>query len=240
MPFSKSTLKQRENFYKNKFNIKKVREFLPIQPQFFAIDAGTETKIAKNKKDIGKLLILKPNISYEELREKLIEHLPEDVYYDRNIYKNPENCPSNFKFSEAFHSDNFLGQELAFDIDPENIIKSRSIWSFNKDLIIKASEITLEFYNELKRNFNNVRIVYSGRGFHLHVFDKGVYNLRMSERGKLNNRFLKYKIDPWVSYGKIRLMRLPYSLNSLCSRICTPLSVKELENFNPDYKKYLI
>ena len=226
MPFSKSTLKQRENFYKNKFNIKKVREFLPIQPQFFAIDAGTETKIAKNKKDIGKLLILKPNISYEELREKLIEHLPEDVYYDRNIYKNPENCPSNFKFSEAFHSDNFLGQELAFDIDPENIIKSRSIWSFNKDLIIKASEITLEFYNELKRNFNNVRIVYSGRGFHLHVLDKKAYKFSIYERKELTKRFEKYPIDSWVSRGFIELIRMPYSLNSLVSRRVIPVKNK--------------
>ena len=57
---------------------------------------------------------------------------------------------------------------------------------------------------------------------------------------KLNKKFLKYKIDPWVSYGEIRLIRLLYSLNSLCSRICTPISLQELKNFNPNNKKYLI
>jgi DNA primase catalytic subunit len=240
MSFSKSTLEQRENFYKNKFDIDKLRKFLPFKPQFFVIDSGTETNIAKNKKEIGRLLILKPDISYYSLRKKLIEHLPEDVYYDRNIYKNSKKCLGDFDFKESFSSDNFLGQELAFDIDPENIVQSKSLWAFNRDLIIKTSRITLDFYNELRDYFRKVKIVYSGRGFHLHVFDKEAYKLSLKERNELNRKFLKYKIDPWVSYGKIRLMRLPYSLNSLCSRICTPITLNELKNFNPDNKKHLI
>ena len=240
MSFNKSTLKQREDFYRNKFDIGKVKKFLQFKPQFFVIDPGTETGIIKNKKEINTLIILHPNISYLQLRKELIKHLPEDVYYDRNVYKNPEKCLGRFDFKESFSSDNFLGQELAFDIDPENIIKSDSLWSFDKNLIIKASKITLDFYNELNNYFKKIEIVYSGRGFHLHVFDKKAYKLSLKEREELNKKFMKYKIDPWVSYGKIRLMRLPYSLNSLCSRICTPISLKELENFNPDDKKYLI
>ena len=240
MEFEKSSLKQREYFYKNKFNIDKLKKFLPFKPQFFVIDPGTETKIIKNKKEINRLIILKPDISYRELKKKLIQHLPEDVYYDRNIYRNPEKCLGTFDFREAFSSDNFLGQELAFDIDPENIIHSKSLWSFNKDLIIQASKITLDFYNDLKNHFKKIRIIYSGRGFHLHVFDKESYKLSMTERNELNKKFIKYKIDPWVSYGKIRLIRLPYSLNSLCSRICTPITLNELKNFNPDDNQYLI
>lgn len=240
MAFEKSSLEQREYFYKNKFDIEKIKKFLPIKPQFFLIDMGSETKIIKDKKHLNKLLILKPEISYLELKSKLIQNVPEDVYYDRNIYRDPKKCIGEFDFKESFSSDNFLGQELAFDIDPENLINSKSLWSFDKDLIIKASEITLDFYNKLKCYFNDVKIVYSGRGFHLHVFDKEAYGLSLKEREELNSKFLNFKIDPWVSYGKIRLMRLPYSLNSLSSRICTPISMNELKKFNPDDKKYLI
>ena len=240
MSFNKSTLEQREYFYKNKFDTNKLKKFLPFKPQFFVIDPGTETKIIKNKKDLNRLIILKPDISYKELKERLIQNLPEDVYYDRNIYKDSKKCLGDFNFKEAFSSDNFIGQELSFDIDPENIINSKSLWSFNKNLIIQASKITLDFYNDLKTYFKKIEIVYSGRGFHLHVFDKEAYKLSLAERNELNKKFMKYKIDPWVSYGKIRLIRLPYSLNSLCSRICTPLALNELKNFNPDNKKYLI
>jgi len=240
MPFSKSTLKQREDFYKNKFDVAKLRKFLPFKPQFFVIDPGTETGIIKNKKNLGKLIIMNPDISYSELKKQLIDYLPEDVYYDRNIYRDPKECFRNFNFRKAFSSDNFLGQQLAFDIDPENLINSKSLWFFNKDLIIKTSRITLEFYKELKNHFKEIRIVYSGRGFHLHVFDKEAYKLSLSERKDLNEKFMKYKIDLWVSHGKVRLIRLPYSLNSLCSRICTPISMQELKNFNPDKKKLLL
>ena len=240
MPFSKSTLKQREDFYKNKFDVAKLRKFLPFKPQFFVIDSGTETGIIKNKKNLGKLIIMNPDISYSELKKQLIDYLPEDVYYDRNIYMDPKKCFKNFNFRKAFSSDNFLGQQLAFDIDPENLINSGSLWSFNKDLIIKTSRITLEFYKELKNHFKEIRIVYSGRGFHLHVFDKEAYKLSLSERKDLNEKFMKYKIDLLVSHGKVRLIRLPYSLNSLCSRICTPISMQELKNFNPDKKKLLL
>ncbi len=240
MSFGKSTLKQREYFYENKFDVEKIKKFLPIKPQFFVIDPGTETKIIKNKKNLNQLLILKPDISYSQLKEYLIKYLPEDVYYDRNIYKDAKKCLGNFNFKESFSSDNFLGQELAFDIDPENMINSNSLWKFNKELIIRTSLMTLEFYNELKSYFKNIKIVYSGRGFHLNVFDKKAYSLSIKERDELNRKFMKYKIDPWVSYGKIRLLRLPYSLNALSSRICTPISLNELKNFDPDDEKYLI
>ena len=240
MSFDKSTLKQREYFYGNKFDIKKLKQSLPIKPQFFVIDPGTETGIIKNRKNLNRLLILKPDISYEELKEKLAEFLPEDVYYDRNIYKNPEKCLGDFDFRESFSSSNFLGQELAFDIDPENIIHSNSLWAFDRKLIIKSSEITLSFHEELKSYFRDIMIVYSGRGFHLHVFDKKAYKLSIKERDELNRKFMRYRIDPWVSYGKIRLIRLPYSLNALCSRICTPITLNELKNFDPDDNKYLI
>ena len=43
------------------------------------------------------------------------------VKEDGNIYKNPWKCLKNFNFRNAPNSKNYLGQELAFDVDPENI-----------------------------------------------------------------------------------------------------------------------
>lgn len=241
MKFKVSNLKDRELFYKNEFNIKKVASFFKKKPQLFAIDCGTETKIIKDKSKYKKIINLKPDINYKELKERLIYYLPEDVYYDRNVYKNPNKC---LKFKNCFLCKNFLGQELAFDIDPENITcKKCGRKKFPKFCIHSlriALEDSLNLYKELKKEFKKVKIVYSGRGYHIHVFDKRAYKLSIRERGNLNNKYIRYHIDPWVSYGKIRLIRLPYSLNSLVSRIVIPLKLKEIKKFNPLSNKKII
>jgi len=122
--FKQSSLNDRKIFYQNKFNIKKVSSWLkqlPYKPQFFVVDLGSETKIIKDKSKLKKLIFFKPNISLKQLKTKLIKYLPEDVYYDRNIYKNPYKCLKNFDFKNAPYSKNYICQELAFDVDPENI-----------------------------------------------------------------------------------------------------------------------
>ncbi|MEJ2241047.1 MAG: hypothetical protein P8Y18_02750 [Candidatus Bathyarchaeota archaeon] len=40
-------------------------------------------------------------------------------------------------------------------------------------------------------------------------------------------------IDKWVTSGSMRLIRLPYSLHGMVSRIVTPLKISELEDFDP-------
>lgn len=42
-----------------------------------------------------------------------------------------------------------------------------------------------------------------------------------------------FPIDEWVTLGDMRLIRLPYSLNGLVSRIAVPLDVRELGSFDP-------
>ncbi|MEM2514289.1 MAG: hypothetical protein QXU81_08250 [Candidatus Bathyarchaeia archaeon] len=42
-----------------------------------------------------------------------------------------------------------------------------------------------------------------------------------------------FPIDAWVTAGEMRLIRLPYSLNGLVSRIVFPLESNEIEGFNP-------
>ena len=244
--FKQSLLKDRKEFYENEFNIKKVASWLkllPYKPQLYVIDPGSETKIIKNKSKLKKLIFFKPYLTLKELREKLIKYLPEDVYYDRNIYKNPYKCLKNFNFKNAPSSHNFLGQELAFDIDPENIIcpdcGKKTFPKYCKTCIKLSLEYGLKLYKELKNYFKNIKLVYSGRGCHVHILDKKAYKLNINERNNLNKKFLEYKIDPWVSHGRIRLIRLPYSLNALNSRIVTPLKIKEIANFNVDNKNYL-
>lgn len=247
--FKVSSLNERKEFYEKEFDLKKVSSWLnklPYKPQFFVIDEGTETKIIKDKHNLKKLLFFKPNLTLRELKNKLIKYLPEDVYYDRNIYKDPYKCLKNFNFQNAFSSKNLIGQELAFDVDPENIYcpkcGKKYFPKFCETCINLSIQYGLKLYKELKKRFSNVKIVYSGRGCHVHVLDKEAYKLTLRERNNLNKKFLKYKIDPWVSYGKIRLIRLPYSLNALNSRIVSEIKIKEIKNFNnEDYKpRFLI
>lgn len=229
--FIPSTLKQRSSFYKNEFKIKRVKDYFKIKPQFLALDLGTETRIIKNKKDLNKLKIIKAD--FKTLKQELISYQPEDVYYDRNIYKDPDKCLKEMCFKKCPECKNWLGQELAFDLDANNIkCKCKTKERICEICLNKAKILTIKFYKDLKKDFKNVHIIYSGRGFHLIIRDKKAYKFSIKQRDSLNKKFKKYPIDPWVSQGKIRLMRLPYSLNALVSRITTPIKIKELNNFN--------
>ena len=233
--FRPSALNERVYFYKHEFNIKKASSFLAKKPQFFVIDPGSETKIIKNKSKVGKLTVLKPSISYKELKDRLPKYAPEDLYYDRNTYKDPNSALKTMNFRESFRYKNFLNQQLAFDIDPENIdCNHKNHLSFCPKCLIEVKKQATEMINKLQDiGFNKIKPVYSGRGFHIHVFDEKAYNLSIGERSAINKKLKEFAIDPWVSKGRIRLIRLPYSLNSIVSRIVLPLRIKEIKRFNP-------
>lgn len=243
-----SSLKERESFYKKEFSLKRIENWLHgrIKPQIFEIDVGTETKIARNKREIGKLFVfdlskLSLTKQLTSLKGTCLEKLPEDIYYDRNIYKNVSLVVKKKKYRNAIGTRNWLGQELAFDLDPENIScsckkrKLPEIFKFCENCLEGTKQKTLEMYEFLKSklNFEKVEIVYSGRGYHLHVFDRPAFKLNLKERSAINNKLKKFPIDPWVSRGHIRLIRLPYTLNALVSRVVLPLTRKELEKFDP-------
>ena len=84
-----------------------------------------------------------------------------------------------------------------------------------------------------------LKVVYSGRGFHIHVFDQKAYQLTVNERLDLAKKVKKagFHIDDWVTSGEFRLIRLPYSLNGLVSRIVLPLKKDELESFDAVHDK---
>jgi len=65
------------------------------------------------------------------------------------------------------------------------------------------------------------------------VFDEDARHLPRDERAHLAEQYKDHGIDAWVTTGEMRLIRLPYSLNGISSRIVTPLDKTKLLTFNP-------
>ncbi len=230
-----STLEERHQFYNSEFNLETVSQWLDCHQGKvkFAVIMGRHTRIfpPKYKADSSTTIIIDEYSSLEDLKEQIVEFLPEAVYYDRNVY-DEKDCK--------------IGQELAFDLDPENItcpihgtladkMKRRQGLSFCEVELEMAKKEAVKLWEALARRFSKIRAVYSGRGFHLHILDKQTYTLSTLERLSLANEIKKegYHIDEWVTSGEMRLIRLPYSLNGLVSRIVLPLAKSDLESFDP-------
>jgi hypothetical protein len=105
-----TTLDERKQFYAQEFSPQKAIEWFKDGPENikFAVIIGRHTKIfpEKYKEDALTTIIIDDYENLEDLREQILEFLPEAVYYDRNRYS---------------VNNRILGQELVFDLDPENI-----------------------------------------------------------------------------------------------------------------------
>lgn len=181
------------------------------------------------------------------LRPYLAKYLPEGLYYDRNVYSSlRDSRKAGLDYAHAWRSRWFLGQELAFDLDPENVDcpihgdiatkmgrhqgLSFCDWEFEE---VRRQAATL--YDELFEQWTDLRVVYSGRGFHVHVFDEAAFHLTRAERTRIATRLARrFAIDEWVTSGEMRLIRLPYSLHGMVSRIVIPVPRRDLENFSYD------
>src|SRR5438552_4669912 len=87
-------------------------------------------------------------------------------------------------------------------------------------------------YDELERRWVPLRVVYSGRGFHIHVFDDAAFQLTRKQRVTIAREFARrHAIDEWVTSGEMRLIRLPYSLHGMVSRVVIPVARGKLEWF---------
>jgi DNA primase catalytic subunit len=248
-----SLLSERKEFYKKEFDIKKVGLWLrkhrnPLST-VFAVVVGRHTGIFLSRfRRFTKSPVLIDE--YENLGEvgKTIEKfLPEGVYYDRNVYKDLGACGRCKKsYGDCWGCDGFLGQELAFDIDPENIpcpkcgtlkekLARHQGLGFCEYELGVAKEQAFGLQRELKRRFRSTEVVYSGRGYHVHVFDKKARKMSRKERGELARKMREkgYLIDSWVTEGESRLIRLPYSLHGMVSRIVLPVKNEELPAFDP-------
>ena len=252
-----TNLKEREAFYREEFDVKMAERWLLRRGRFerirestvFAVIIGRHSRIYPRKfeniKD--KVVIIDEYGSWDDILDYILYYLPEGVYYDRNLYSSLDECRNCEKcYKECWDCPCYLGQELAFDIDPENVpcpihgtLEEKMERQGLKGLdfcMVEFEEVrraTVNLYEELEKEYSDIAITFSGRGFHVYVFDEEALKLGYGERKSLAERFSKYYIDEWVTSGSMRLIRLPYSLNGVTSRIVIPLNVDEVMEFDP-------
>jgi DNA primase catalytic subunit len=177
-----TTLEERKQFYIDEFNLQAVAEWLKTKPDktWFAVIMGRHTKIypQKYQQDVSTTIIIDQYRNLEDVQRQILDFLPEAVYYDRNIYGS---------------NDEKMGQELAFDLDPENITcpvhgtladkmaknQGLSFCEFELDMV---KQETIRLYEHLAKAFSRLVVVYSGRGFHVHVLDKEIGRASCRER----------------------------------------------------------
>ncbi|MGQ9543256.1 MAG: DNA primase [Candidatus Bathyarchaeia archaeon] len=234
-----SNLSERGSFYREEFKLSKVSEWVDRfgGRKVFAVIIGRYTKIYPKRfsRHFSKTILIDDYESLSEVKSLILKFLPESVYYDRNIYGDDDGSERKV-----------LGQELAFDLDPENLVcpihgSLQDKMSKGQGLSFCTLEFemvrgkTLELYERLRSLFSEISIVYSGRGFHIHIFDPEALSWSMGKRRRLAMQVKEegYPIDEWVTTGGMRLIRLPHSLHGMVSRIVTPLTVKQLECFDP-------
>lgn len=232
-----STLNERKEFYQKEFDIAKLDKWFEswsLKGKVkFAVIIGRHTHIfpKEYEEDASTSIIIGEYRNLMDLKAQILEFLPESAYYDRNVYDKKQRL---------------IAQELAFDLDPENLtcpihgtladkMKRHQGLAFCELELNMVKEETVKLYEELAKQFSKMRVVYSGRGFHIHVFDAEPFTWKRKERKALAVELMKkgFLIDEWVTTGGMRLIRLPYSLHGMVSRIVTPLEVQELDRFNP-------
>jgi len=230
-----ASLNEREEFYRREFSVGEVEGWFRnrMKKPVFAVIIGRHTRIypQEYEEDASTTILIDEYKSVREVKGFILDFLPEAVYYDRNIYD---------------ARGKGVGQELAFDLDPENItcpihgslaekMKRRQGLSFCALELRMIKEQTLRLYEHLENRFSSVEIVYSGRGFHVHVFDEEAYAMNRGGRERLAKSIKAddFPIDEWVTSGSMRLIRLPFSLHGLVSRIVLPLKPSEVARFDP-------
>lgn len=244
--FRPASLQERKTFYEEEFNLNKtvewLKRFAPYQMSI-TFDLGVESGIIKDKTWMNNPFIRLGCINYMEIQELLLKFLPEDAYYDRNLYPDAIKCNNCQKRRNQGCLDcaDADGQELVFDVDPENYLcpncdtaGKHRYFSFCEKCFEATKEATLYLYDILSESFSNLQIVSTGRGFHIHVFDNSSFSLSLDERKALITRIKEAHIavDSHITTGKMYLIRLPYSLNSLVSRVAVPLTVEEVEKLD--------
>src|SRR5208337_4144261 len=159
-----ATLEERKHFYISEFDLQRVSDWLAdVSGRVkFAVIMGRHTKIfpEKYREDASTTIIIDEYTGLEDVRRQILEFLPEAVYYDRNVYDQ-----SGVK----------IGQELAFDLDPENItcpihgsladkMKRNQGLSFCELELEMIKQEAVSIYEYLGNRFSEIKTVYSGRG----------------------------------------------------------------------------
>jgi DNA primase catalytic subunit len=243
-----ATLKERREFYEREFRLDLVRRWFRgwTRPIVFAVMIGRHTKIFPDqyRSERDQTILIDEYDTIQDVRRYCLEFLPEAVYYDRSVYKSWEEARrSPHRIEELGES---FGQQLAFDIDPENFecplhgtledkMNKRQGLSFCRLELQLAQQQSIELAEDLAESFAEIQLVYSGRGFHVHILDEDTFFWTRKQRLTLIRSLVRrgYVTDDWVAGGGMRLIRLPHSLNGLVSRVTLPLNKAEADSFDP-------
>jgi DNA primase catalytic subunit len=246
-----SRLEERRSFYQSEFDVRAVSGWIGDRRRSmkFAMIPGRHTGIVApaHAEDRDNVVIIDTWRTAADIRDYAIEYLPEGLYYDRNRYADVKECAKCHESSMGCDKcDNFDGQQLAFDLDPENVdcpyhghigekIQRGRGLSFCMYEFKEVRKQAFALFRELDALYEKVGVVFSGRGFHVVIDDEFAYLLSRKERQVIARRFgRRYAIDEWVTVGGSRLMRLPGSLNGLVSRKCMIIKeIRDLLEFDP-------
>jgi DNA primase catalytic subunit len=243
-----ASLRERGQFYSREFGLAKMRDWFRgwQSPLVFAVVIGRHTGIAprKYRRERARTIVIDEYERVSEIKNYLSDFLPEAAYYDRNVYKDWDQARSIG--NDATRLGRAFGQELVFDIDPENFtcpihgtledkMRKHQGLSFCRLEFQLARQEAVQLVERLSTRFSQINLVYSGRGFHIHITDKETVFWNRKKRLALVQSLTKKGLvmDEWVPAGGMRLIRLPYSLNGLVSRIAIPLARNELGVFDP-------
>lgn len=246
-----STLAERRRFYARLMDYAAAERWFSAFPgeRLFALILGRHSGVYPRRfrslKNIT--LLVEDARTVRDLRPYLLKYLPEGVYYDRNAYASvAEARRVRLDYAHAWRSRLFLGQELAFDLDPENLdcpvhgdivakMRRHQGLSFCDWEFEETRRQAAELHDRLAAEWSRLAVVYSGRGFHVHVLDADAYALTKGVRTTLARGFgRRFALDEWVTSGEMRLIRLPFSLHGMVSRIVVPVPRGRLDAFRYD------
>jgi DNA primase catalytic subunit len=246
-----ASLAERRAFYARSMDYQAAERWFSAFPgeRVFALILGRHSGVYPRRfrslKNIP--LLIEDARTVRELRPYLLKYLPEGVYYDRNAYTSVREAQeARLDYAHAWRSRLFLGQELAFDLDPENLdcpihggieekMRRHQGLSFCDWEFRETRRQAAELHDTLSREWSHLSLVYSGRGFHVHVLDAEAYRLTKGQRTRIARGYGKrYALDEWVTSGEMRLIRLPHSLHGMVSRIVVPVPRGDVEDFSYD------
>lgn len=159
----------------------------------------------------------------DELVSYMRNTAPAAVYHSGARYEDPGN--------EVMANKGRIGCDLLFDLDAEFEKGETYTQTLEKT---KREAITLLEILKDELGFKEYRIVFSGgRGYHIHVMDKGIQPWTRAERSEILDYVCpKVKfIDVVVTHDVTRVIRLPGSLHVKSGmRSCL---IDNLETFDP-------
>src|SRR5512136_1024369 len=121
-----STLEERNEFYLQEFDVDGLTRWIGSRARQmkFAMIPGRHTGIVtpRHVRDKNNVVVIDDWTTSKDIREYALDYLPEGLYYDRNRYAEVTECARCGHRSRTCKGCyNYRGQQLAFDLDPENV-----------------------------------------------------------------------------------------------------------------------